>query len=113
MHVSQYNVDSLIGRAGVVVGQTINFGGEEDSQSRYLQLSARAGVIHEFMGKQDVELNKIYNFEADLGGTSYYYGLEADWQFARNQRVYVNLDREEGSDYTKDISLRFGYRFSF
>lgn len=113
MHVSQDNVDSLIGRAGVVVGQTINFGGEEDSQSRYLQLSARAGVIHEFMGKQDVELNKIYNFEADLGGTSYYYGLEADWQFARNQRVYVNLDREEGSDYTKDISLRFGYRFSF
>ena len=42
-----------------------------------------------------------------------YYGLEGDWQFARNQRFYLNVDREEGHDYTNDVAVRFGYRLAF
>ena len=113
MHVSQEDVDSLIGRAGVVLGKKFNYGGIDDLQKRYFQIAARAGVIREFMGEQTVELNTTYRFDADLGGTTYYYGLEGDWQFARNQRFYLNVDREEGHDYTNDVAVRFGYRLAF
>lgn len=113
MHVSQEGVDSLIGRAGVVAGRKFNYGGIDDLEKRYFQIAARGGVIHEFMGEQSVELNRNYRFDADLGGTTWYYGLEGDWQFARNQRLYLNVDREEGDDYTKEVAVRFGYRYAF
>ena len=70
-------------------------------------------MIHEFLGEQTVTLNDRYSFDADLGGTTFYYGVEADWQFADSQRVYLNVDRETGDDYDKEIAVRFGYKYEF
>ncbi len=112
MSVSQDNVESIIGRIGIVSGKSYNYGNDVNSP-KYLQIATRAGLIHEFSGTQSIELNRIYSFRTDLGGTSFYYGLESDWQFDNNQRIYLNLDREEGDNYNKDISVRLGYRLSF
>ncbi len=113
MHVSQDNVSSLIGRIGVVAGKKFNYGDIDNLDKRYFQIAARMGFIHEFLGEQTVSLNDNYSFDADLGGTTFSYGLEGDWQFAKHQRFYVNADRETGNNYRKDLSLRVGYRYEF
>ncbi len=113
MRVSQDNVNSLIGRLGIVAGKKFNYADLDSLDKRYIQLALRLGVIHEFLGEQTVTLNDRYSFDADLGGTTFYYGVEADWQFADSQRVYLNVDRETGDDYDKEIAVRFGYKYEF
>lgn len=112
MSVSQDNVESVIGRIGFVSGKTYNYGNDINNK-KHFQVASRVGLIHEFLGKQKIELNRIYKFETDLGGTTFYYGLTSDWQFDNRQRIYLNIDREEGSNYSKDISARLGYRLLF
>lgn len=110
MRVSQESVDFLTGRMGVVLGRKVTYGADD---THWYQLALRAGATHEFLGKQTVTINGEYRFDADIGSTTMYCGFEADWQFVRNQRFYLNVDQETGHRYRKDISLRFGYRYSF
>ncbi|MDO5532369.1 autotransporter outer membrane beta-barrel domain-containing protein [Sutterella sp.] len=113
MSVSQDDVHFLTGRAGFVLGKKWNYGGEDDLDKRFLQVALKGGLIHEFLGEQDVTLNDSYKFQADMGGTTYYYGFTGDWEFARSQKFYLTIEQERGSDYRKDLGVRFGYRNAF
>lgn len=113
MRVSQDDLHALTGRAGAVLGKKWNYGGENDLDRRFLQFALRAGLIHEFLGQQDVTLNDNYTFRGELGGTTFYYGITGDWAFSPVQKVYFTLERETGSNYRRDLGLRFGYRYEF
>ena len=113
MRVSQDDLHALTGRAGAVLGKKWNYGGENDLDRRFLQFALRAGLIHEFLGQQDVTLNDNYIFRGELGGTTFYYGITGDWAFSPVQKVYFTLERETGSNYRRDLGLRFGYRYEF
>lgn len=109
IHVEQKSVNFLTGRVGVSAGKQFAYGAEK---KRYLQLSAKAGLIHEFAGDQKLRLNKK-KLSADGKKNLFYYGADMDWQFADNHKLYLKVDRATGSGYRKDIQIQGGYRYSF
>lgn len=109
IHVEQKSVDFLTGRVGVSAGKQFAYGADK---KRYLQLSAKAGLIHEFAGDQKLRLNKK-KFSADGKKNLFYYGADMDWQFADNHKLDLKVDRATGSGYRKDIQIQGGYRYSF
>lgn len=101
------------GSGGVVAGKKLDCGGIDDLNRRLLQLALRAGVIHEFLGDQKTTLNGDYVVESEFDGTTFYYGITADWAYSPVEKLYLTLERERGSGYRKDLSLRFGWRHEF
>ena len=110
MKVKQNGVNSLLGRIGVVGGKKIDYGKES---GKYLELAVKAGFNHEFMGRQTVRINDSTKFRTDLGGTTFYYGAEADWKVSRSNRLYMQVERETGNNYRKDLSFKVGLQHSF
>lgn len=110
MKVKQNGVNSLLGRIGVVGGKKIDYGKES---GKYLELAVKAGFNHEFMGRQTVRINDSTKFRTDLGGTTFYYGAEADWKVNRSDRLYMQVERETGNNYRKDLSFKVGLQHSF
>ena len=45
--------------------------------------------------------------------TVYYYGVNADWQLGNQWRVYGQIAREEGDDYTKEYDISLGLKYQF
>ena len=109
IHVEQKSVNFLTGRVGVSAGKQFAYGADK---KRYLQLSAKAGLIHEFAGDQKLRLNEK-KLSADGKKNLFYYGADMDWQFADNHKLYLKVDRATGSGYRKDIQIQGGYRYSF
>lgn len=109
IHVEQKSVNFLTGRVGVSAGKQFAYGADK---KRYLQLSAKAGLIHEFAGDQKLRLNDK-KLSADGKKNLFYYGADMDWQFADNHKLYLKVDRATGSGYRKDIQIQGGYRYSF
>lgn len=108
MRVKQDDADSLTGRLGVVAGRDLELEGNRKGQY-YL----KAGVNHEFAGNQKVNLNGIRFEENDIMGTRFYYGAGMDWELDKNTKVYGQIEREEGSHYTKEIEVRIGMKYIF
>lgn len=46
-------------------------------------------------------------------GTRYYYGVGFDWELDKTTRLYGQIEREEGSHYTREIEIRAGIKHSF
>lgn len=118
LHVDQGDADFLTGRAGFVLGKKVNCGTPDDLDKRWYQVGLIAGVTHEFLGDQKITFTGTEGKSAEvkghgLGGTSFYYGVTADWQVTNNVRIYGELDREEGSHYTKDFGFNIGFKYSF
>lgn len=109
IHIEQKSVNFLTGRVGVSAGKQFAYGADK---KRYLQLSAKAGLIHEFSGDQKLRLNGK-KLSADGKKNLFYYGADMDWQFADNHKLYLKVDRATGSGYRKDIQIQGGYRYSF
>jgi outer membrane autotransporter protein len=107
MRVSQSSVNSLVGRIGIFAGKDI--AGNDGSG----QIALKAGFNHEFKGRQTVRLNDNYRFNAKLGDTTFYYGLQAEWKVKENHRVFAGVERETGRNYRKDAAVQFTYRYSF
>lgn len=104
---------SLIGRAGLVAGTKWNYGKNYDSiDRRFAQVYVKGGIKHDFLGDYDVTLNDK-TFATDIGQTTVYYGLGADWQVANNTRVYFNVEREQGDDYKKQFEASIGVKINF
>lgn len=105
--------DSLIGRAGVVLGSRWNYGSNYNSiDQRYVQVQLKGGVKHDFLGDYSLTMNDL-EVTKDIGATTFYYGVGADWQLSDNARVYVNVERESGDDYTKEYEANIGVKFNF
>lgn len=118
LEVSQGNADFLTGRAGLVIGKKVNYGTTNDLDKRWYQVGVIGGVTHEFLGDQTIKLTGTEGKSAEvkghgLGGTSFYYGVTADWQINDSVRIYGEISREEGQHYTKDYGVNLGLKYSF
>lgn len=118
MKVDQEDGEFLTGRLGFVLGKKFSYGTLDDLDRRYFQIGVIAGLAHEFMGDQSIKFTGTdgATLRVDghgLGGTSYYYGLTADWQVSDRVRFYAELDREEGDHYTKEYGINVGFKYSF
>lgn len=118
LRVEQGDADFLTGRAGFVIGKKFNYGTPDDLDRRYFQIGVIGGVNHEFLGDQEIRFVGTDGVSTTvdghgLGGTSFYYGLTADWQVSDRVRFYAELDREEGEHYTKDYGINVGFKYSF
>ena len=112
--IRQKDADSLIGRAGIVVGKKFNYGEDrEEIDRRYSQLYLKAGVKHDFFGDRTVWFGSD-RFDGEVAGkTTFYYGLGGDWQFNERMRLYGQIERETGDDYEKDYEVSVGLKYEF
>lgn len=105
--------DSLIGRAGLVIGTKWNYGENYGSiDKRFVQAYIKGGVKHDFLGNYKVSLNDQI-FSKNIGKTTGYYGVGLDWQAAGSTRFYMQLEREHGSHYTKEYEVSVGMKYQF
>lgn len=105
--------DSLIGRAGLVIGTKWNYGENYGSiDKRFVQVYIKGGVKHDFLGNYKVSLNDQV-FSKNIGKTTGYYGVGLDWQAAGSTRFYMQLEREHGSHYTKEYEVSVGMKYQF
>jgi len=112
--IRQKDADSLIGRAGIVVGKKFNYGEDrEEIDRRYSQVYLKAGVKHDFLGDRTVWFGSD-RFDGEVAGkTTFYYGLGGDWQFYERMRLYGQIERETGDDYEKDYEVSVGLKYEF
>lgn len=108
MEVEQDNFDSLTGRIGVAAGKDFidSLGNNKG------QFHARLGVNHEFLGDQTIRVNNI-RFGDDLLGTRIYYGFAGEWEPYENIKLFGYVERENGSDYTKEFEVSAGIKYTF
>lgn len=105
MDIHRDNAQSLIGRLGLVAGQTFL-----QEQNRFWQWDIKAGLRHEFAGNENIYVNGN-RFDGDLGDTRAYLGLGLNWQPKSSLRSYVNLLTEHGRHYHRDIAVNAGVRY--
>ena len=119
LKVDQGDADYLTGRAGVVLGKKFNYGSINDLDKRYFQIALIGGVKHEFIdGDQDitytgVDGDSLKVSARDIDGTRFYYGVNADWQLARDWRLYAKFEREKGNDFCEDYDVSVGFKYAF
>ena len=111
MKIDQEDMDSLTGRAGVVLGKKFSLG-SDPNDSRYVQPYIKAGVNHEFLGEQVVHINNT-RMDNDLAGTRVYYGAGIDWQATDSLRVYAQVEREHSEHFTREINVSAGLKWEF
>lgn len=110
MKIEQKDMDSLTGRAGLVLGR--KFALDDWNGSRYIQPYVKAGVNHEFLGEQEVRINGV-RMTSDLDGTRVYYGAGVDWQATDNLRLYMQVEREHGEHFTREYNVSAGLKWKF
>lgn len=113
MRVSQKDMDSLVGRLGVVLGKKWSYSTANDmSDNRFFQLYATGGLKHEFLGDQRIRVNDV-GFSHSLEGTRWYYGMGLDWNLAKDLNGFIQIEREKGDQYEKDYQMSVGVKWSF
>lgn len=113
MHVSQKDMDSLVGRLGVVLGKKWTYSTASDAtDNRFFQLYATGGLKHEFLGDQRIRVNDV-RFSHSLEGTRWYYGMGLDWNLAKDLNGFMQVEREKGDQYEKDYQMSVGVKWSF
>lgn len=110
MKIDQKDMDSLTGRAGLVLGKKFALNG--GNGSRYIQPYVKAGLNHEFLGEQEARLNGV-RMTSDLEGTRGYYGVGVDWQATDNLRLYMQAEREHGEHFTREYNVSAGLKWTF
>ena len=110
MKIDQKDMDSLTGRAGLVLGK--KFALEGGNGSHYIQPYVKAGVNHEFLGDQEARINGV-RMTSDLEGTRGYYGVGMDWQATDNLRLYMQAEREHGEHFTREYNVSAGLKWKF
>ena len=106
MTIDQSDMDSLTTRAGLVFGKKFTLG----DSGQYVQPYMKAGLVHEFLGDQDARFNGEH-FSSSLDGTRAYYGLGLDWQATDNLRLYMQAEREQGEDFTREYNISAGFQW--
>ena len=107
MKVEQESASSLTGRAGVVVGKNI-----ERASGLNTQLYLKAGVNHEFLGKNSLKLNGD-TFKGNSLGTRAYVGLGVDSQINKRTKFFAQVEQESGSKFKSNINARIGVKYTF
>lgn len=98
------SADSLIGRAGAVVGWV-----SPDDKG---QLYIRASAVHEFMGDAKVSGGGV-SYTEDGRDTWAEYGLGAQFNVSGNAYVWADLERTQGAQCDEDYRATVGLRIQF
>lgn len=98
------DVDSLIGRAGLVAGWTAPNGKGH--------VYARASVLREFMGDSAIS-SDLETVRADGEDTWTEFGLGAQYSFNKNIYIWADIERTEGAEVNEDFRGTMGVRINF
>lgn len=109
MSIEQDDMDSLTGRAGVVLGKKFSL---DDEGTRYIQPYVKAGLNHEFLGDQEAHFNHV-RMTSELEGTRGYYGAGVDWQATDTLRFYIQAEREHGEHFEREYNVSAGLKWQF
>lgn len=106
--VRQSGIKSAVSRLGFNLGRNV------DSRTNvYLKVN----WLHEFGGSHDVAMTDSNGERAKIdrgyGDTWLEYGIGAALQTGKNNYLYFDLERSNGSDFKKDWNWNIGARWSF
>lgn len=110
MEIRQEDMDSLTGRAGLVLGRKFALDGWNGE--RYMQPYVKGGVNHEFLGDQTARINGV-RMTSSMEGTRVYYGAGLDWQATDDLRLYMQVEREHGEHFTREYNASVGLKWEF
>ena len=107
-HYAFDNVNSLVGRAGLVAGWNL----PDDMGNVY----ARASVLQQFMGDAKISGSNGNAFnvqEIDGNDTWLEYGIGANIKLTDKTYIWADVERTEGADLDEEWRGTVGVRFSF
>ena len=109
VNVEQDSADTLIGRAGVVLGLKC----PDNRGNAYL----RASVLHDWKGDADFTFSKTAGaartISEELGGTWYEYGIGANFNATKQVHLYADVEAANGGEVDTDYRVNFGLRYSY
>ena len=109
VNVEQDSADTLIGRAGVVLGLKC----PDNRGNAYL----RASVLHDWKGDADFTFSKTAGtartISEELGGTWYEYGIGANFNATKQVHLYADVEAANGGEVDTDYRVNFGVRLSY
>ena len=109
VNVEQASADTLIGRAGVVLGLKC----PDNRGNAYL----RASVLHDWKGDADFTFSKTTGaartISEELGGTWYEYGIGANFNATKQVHLYADVEAANGGEVDTDYRVNFGVRYAY
>ncbi len=109
VNVNQASADTLIGRAGVVLGLKC----PNNRGNAYI----RASVLHDWKGDADFTFSKAgglsRTISEEFGGTWYEYGLGANFNATDRIHLYTDVEASDGGEVDTDYRVNFGVRYAF
>ena len=106
--VTANDINSLLGRIGVLMGQKI-----AQDNSIYL----KAAVLREFNASQDIKMSATngehLTTTQDYGDTWFEVGIGANVKLGKNSFLYGDLERSFGASIQKTWRINTGVRFDF
>lgn len=109
VNVEQDSADTLIGRAGVVLGLKC----PDNRGNAYL----RASVLHDWKGDADFTFSKTSGqsrtISEELGGTWFEYGIGANFNATKQVHLYADVEAANGGEVDTDYRVNFGVRYSY
>ena len=108
--IYQDDTDSLVGRLGLLVAKEFGTGTENP-----IRIYAKGAVLHEFLGDRDETLYQdvAMHDSTDLAGTWYSAGIGANIGLAENCSLYIDAERDFGTDIKVQYRIQGGFRFEF
>ena len=108
--IYQDDTDSLVGRLGLLVAKEFGTGTENP-----VRIYAKGSVLHEFLGDRNETLYQdvAIHDSTDLAGTWYSAGIGANIGLAENCSLYVDAERDFGTDIKVQYRIQGGFRFEF
>lgn len=109
VNVEQDSADTLIGRAGVVLGLKC----PDNRGNAYLRVS----VLHDWKGDADFTFSKTAGatrtISEELGGTWYEYGIGANFNATKQVHLYADVEAANGGQVDTDYRVNFGVRYAY
>lgn len=109
VHVEQDAADTLVGRAGLVLGVSC----PNNRGNAYV----RASVLHDWQGEAKYFFSKTNaasrHLSDDLGGTWYEFGMGANLHVAENCLIYSDAERTSSGEVDTDYRVNLGVRWGF
>ena len=108
--IYQDDMDSLVGRLGLLVAKEFGTGTENP-----VRIYAKGSVLHEFLGDRNETLYQdiAIHDSTDLAGTWYSAGIGTNIGLAENCSLYVDAERDFGTDIKVQYRIQGGFRFEF
>ncbi len=109
VNVEQDGADTLIGRAGFVLGL--------ECPNQRGNAYVRASVLHDWKGDADFTFSKggdaRRTLTEELGGTWYEYGFGANFNVTKQIHGYADVEASSGGEVETDYRVNFGVRYSW